>query len=392
MSTFSRGVTAVCAVLALSGAASAQDKKKDVKAESTLAAEFSPVYAVVDRSMSGTGGVSTDYGMATYLVTPSATEPPKTDPAPADSGYVFEVRHDFLKGQQGKIYIPFSVLVDKTKVATPRLALVSRLAPKGATGPEAPAAAPAAATAKENKDKKSKDKKAAEAAPAPPRYLWDDALEMDLPAVGQAATTYRGVGALSVEPGTYDLYIAFRERSAADAAAGGPIKVTVLKKEITVPDLTEFSTSSIILTDKVEVLNEPLSPERQRENPYTLGVLKLLPSVDNRFVKAGELNMFFWIYGVALDAAKKPHVEVEYNFHQKTADGEKFFNKTDPQIMNAETLPPTFDLNAGHQLTGSLAVPLASFPEGQYRLELKIGDKISGKTITRESTFSVVAQ
>jgi hypothetical protein len=51
-----------------------------------------------------------------------------------------------------------------------------------------------------------------------------------------------------------------------------------------------------------------------------------------------------------------------------------------------------FDLAAGHQLTGSLAVPLASFPEGDFRLELKITDKISGKTLTRESTFSVAAQ
>ena len=388
MSTFSRGVMAVGAVLALSGAASAQDKKKDPKAEAALAAEFTPVYAVVDRAMSGQGGVSTQYGVATYTVTKGAEgEAPKTEPAAPETGYAFELRNDVLKGQAGKIYIPFSVIVEKAKITTPRLALVSRIAPKGATGPEAALAqAPPTAT----KDKKAKDKKPEP--PQPPRYLWDDALEMDLPAVGQAATTYRGVGALSVEPGTYDLYVAIRERAAADAADAGPVKVTVLKKEITVPDLSEFSTSSVILTDKVDVLPEPLSPERQRENPYTLGVLKLLPSVDNKFTKTGELNMFFWIYGVALDAAKKPHVEVEYNFHQKTADGEKFFNKTDPQIMNAETLPPTFDLSAGHQLTGSLAVPLSSFPDGQYRLELKISDKISGKTITRESTFSVAAQ
>ncbi len=388
MSTFSRGVVAVGAVLTLTGAAQAQDNKKDPKAEATLAAEFSPVYAVVDRAMSGQGGVSADYGTATYLVTRSETEGSKAEPAPADTGYAFEFRNDFLKGQVGKIYIPYSVIVDKSKITTPRLALVTRISPKGATGPEAPAAPPAPAA--NSKDKKSKDKKAEP--PPPPRYRWDDALEMDLPAVGQAATSYRGVGALSVEPGTYDLYVAFRERPAAGAAEG-PVKVTVLKKEFTVPDLSaEFTTSSVILTDKVDVLNEPLSPERQRENPYTLGVLKLLPSVDNKFVKSGELNMFFWIYGVGLDAAKKPHVEVEYNFHQKTADGEKFFNKTDPQVMNAETLPPAFDLNAGHQLTGSLAVPLASFPEGQYRLELKISDKISGKTITRESTFLVAAQ
>ena len=79
---------------------------------------------------------------------------------------------------------------------------------------------------------------------------------------------------------------------------------------------------------------------------------------------------------------RSPISEVgQYGFHQKTADGEKFFNKTEPQanLMNAETLPPQFDLAVGHQLTGSLAVPLASFPEGDFRLELKVSDKVSGK-------------
>ena len=72
--------------------------------------------------------------------------------------------------------------------------------------------------------------------------------------------------------------------------------------------------------------------------------------------------------------------------------GDKFFNKTDPQLMSAETLPPEFDLAAGHQLPGSLAVPLASFPEGDYHLEVKITDKVSGKSVNRDVTFSVAAQ
>ena len=97
MSTFSRGVMAVGAVLALSGAASAQDQKKDPKAEASIAAEFSPVYAVVDRAMSGQGGVSTEYGAATYLVTKSEADGAKTDPAPADAALPFEFRHGNLE-------------------------------------------------------------------------------------------------------------------------------------------------------------------------------------------------------------------------------------------------------------------------------------------------------
>ena len=113
----------------------------------------------------------------------------------------------------------------------------------------------------------------------------------------------------------------------------------------------------MILAEKVDVLQQEIATDRQSENPYTFGAMKITPSMNGKFVKSQDLNVIFWIYGAGVDAAtKKPNVEVEYNFHQKTADGEKFFNKTEPQVMNAETLPPQFDLAAGHQLPGSLSV------------------------------------
>ena len=34
-------------------------------------------------------------------------------------------------------------------------------------------------------------------------------------------------------------------------------------------------------------------------------------------------------------------------------------------------------------------MPLASFPEGDYRLEIKITDKLANKSLTRDVNFSV---
>jgi hypothetical protein len=95
------------------------------------------------------------------------------------------------------------------------------------------------------------------------------------------------------------------------------------------------------------------------------------------------------IYNAKTDTANKPDVTVEYNFYAKQAGGEKFFNKTNPQALNAQTLPPQFDFAAGHQLQSGQAVPLASFPEGDYRLEIKVVDKLADKTLMREINFSV---
>jgi hypothetical protein len=118
--------------------------------------------------------------------------------------------------------------------------------------------------------------------------------------------------------------------------------------------------------------------------------MEIVPAFDTKFTKKSELSTFMLIYNPKVDSANKPDVSVEYNFYQKPAgQPEKFFNKTAPQNLNAQTLPPNFDFAAGHQLQTGQAVPLASFPEGDYRLEIKVTDKIANKTLTRDVNFTV---
>ena len=119
------------------------------------------------------------------------------------------------------------------------------------------------------------------------------------------------------------------------------------------------------------------------------GTMEIVPALSTKFSKKNELSTFLLIYNAKVDAANKPDVSVEYNFYAKAAGAEKFFNKTNPQNLNAQTLPPQFDFAAGHQLQSGQAVPLASFPEGDYRLEIKVTDKIANKTLTRDVNFSV---
>jgi hypothetical protein len=321
----------------------------------------------------------------------------------AEDSPAIEFRNDVIKGQEGKVYVPFQLLINRDKITAKTLVISTRMAPKGATGPEA---APAAA-APADKSKTAK---------VHSRYRWEDSWVADLPAGPSAAKAYKVTGALSIEPGDYDLYIGIRQRAAAEtaaatktpaqkaqaematapaeAAAGPKARVTVIKKELAVPSFgDELTTSSVIVADKVDVLQTALPPEKQRDNPYTFGQMKIAPSETNKFAKTDDLNIVFWIYGAQIDpASKKPNVTVDYVFSQKLASGEKYFNKTDPQELNATTLPPQFDLAAGHQLPGSLQVPLASFPEGDYHLEIKVADKVSGKSITRDVAFTVAPQ
>ena len=200
---------------------------------------------------------------------------------------------------------------------------------------------------------------------------------------------YKVSRAFAVPGGDYDVYIALHERKSGKNQVA---KATVFKQSLTVPDYWngQLTTSSVILADNVEPRTSPPSTQEQIEKPYLIGNTEITPAADNKFLKSDELSVIFMIYNPALKE-KKPDVTVEYKFYQKAADGtEKYFNKTSPTVLNATTLPPQFDFDLGHQLVAGQSVPLASFPEGDYRLEIEIVDNLAqAKKMTRELLFSV---
>ena len=289
-------------------------------------------------------------------------------PAPTDIPITWEYNH-FVKGSDGSTYIPFNLTIDRSKLANPSAAMYVRVVSK------TPAAAPAAAAGKGDK----KDE-------ARVVYPWDNVHFLEVPASGKVSR------AMAVRPGDYDVFIAVKEATKGKPPKNAPpAKIGVLRKPLTVPDFAkpELTTSSVIIASDIQPVTTPLTVQQQQESPYTFGTMTVVPSVDAKLKKAGELQVLFWVYGAETDAASKPDVTIEYNFYQKTADGEKYFNKTAPQALNATTLPPEFSTAAGHQLPGSLVVPLGSFPMGDYRLEIKITDKKSTKTLTQNASFTV---
>jgi hypothetical protein len=299
----------------------------------------------------------------------------------------------FVKGQNGDTYVPFTIAVDKAQLSKGAALYVRIVSAEQAS---------AFASAMVAMATPPKDGKAAAAAPPRPTFQWDSVHFLDAPD-GQLSR------AVQLKPGQYVAFIAVKEKSPAPAgnqrndrnrnndknappaaAAAGP--VGLLRHEITVPDynVPDLKTSSVIVAQSVEPLKAVLPPEQQEANPYVFGPMRIVPSLDGKFSKSGELSVIFWIYGAKEAASGKPDVVVEYNFHQRLAEGEKYFNKTAPQPLNATTLPPEFSIAAGHQLPGSLVIPLASFPAGDYRLEIKVTDKPSGSMLTQSVNFTVL--
>ncbi|MBI2188861.1 MAG: hypothetical protein HYU37_17315 [Acidobacteria bacterium] len=288
-------------------------------------------------------------------------------PAPADIPVTWVGNH-FVRGAEGATYVPFTVRIDASKLAAPGTAMYVRAVTKGAAAP-----AP-----EQNQNRRGEK-------PQGPMYPWDDVQFFNAPSDGQVSR------AMMLKPGEYDVFIAFKERSPLEQQRNqAPAKTGLLRQSITVPDFTapQLAISTPIIATAVEPLQTALSPEEQRSNPYTFGgALRVVPSGDMKFKTSGEFLMVFWVYGQP--PSGKPDVQIEYNFHQKTADGEKYFNKAQPQVFNASTLPPNFDFAAGHQLMSIFGVPLKSFPAGDYRVEFTILDKRTGNKLTENATFTV---
>jgi len=272
---------------------------------------------------------------------------------------------DLLKAQGNKEYVPFTITLDPSKLSGKRVSLYWRVVSKDAPAPD---------------PKAKKDDKA-------PQYAFENLHTVDLPSAPGPVRLSRS---FVVGPGSYDVYVVAKEPD-PKKKSDPPAKTGMMKQELTVPDLWngELTTSSVIVAERIDPLPAPLTPAQQEERPYALGNMEIVPAPGAKLSKKGELSVFLLIYNAKINEANSPDVTVEYNFYNTQNGTEKFFNKTNPQSLNAQTLPPGFDPAAG--MTNGQTIPLASFPEGDYRLEIKITDKLATKSVTRDVKFSVSA-
>jgi hypothetical protein len=337
-----RGIVALCVALTMTAGTTAllaqkEDNKKEVKRSKAEQVDFDTLTMVVDNSVEGR---------------PAAA---------ADIAVTWDASH-FFRAPDGSTYVPFTVTIDKSKLGAPNAAVYLAAFPKGAAAAAAPA--------------KGKDNKSAGPMPAFEKF--------DFVALGGDGKLSRY---LQVKPGDYDVYLAVKDKGTAEKIDKNYTpRVGLLKKEVTVPDFgaAGLTTSSMLLSSGIQ----PAPAGQTADNdPYIFGQMQIVPSKDGKYKKTDTLSLVYWVYGATGDPGGKPDLTIENSFTTKGADGaEKFFNKTQPQSINASS-PYT----AAQGVPNFLEVPLLSFAPGDYRLEIKITDKPSGKTVTQNVNFTVTA-
>jgi len=344
------GAMLAAVVLAVPADSYAQEKKKEtVKLDKAQQQEVQTVVKIVDDVVAG-------------------------QPAPSD--FPMTVQFHYQKARDKRTFMPLTIAFPADQVTNSSMVYYVRVVGKAAATPAVDAA--------------DKTDGSQEAKKGRPEYPFEDVRFLDLkaPESGQ----HHVMRAISLPAGEFDVYLLMRERTPKDKKAPAA-KGALLKQSVTVPDYWsgELMTSSVLLSNKAEQLTAPPTEADIAANPYIFGMTRVTPSLDNKFSKKDELSIIFVIYNTAAAQGGKPDVKVEYNFYQKAGGADKFFNRTEPQVFNGTTLPPQFDAAAGHQLVGGLSIPLASFPEGEYRLEIKVIDAAAGnKTKTENVALTIV--
>src|SRR5690606_13410629 len=143
------------------------------------------------------------------------------------------------------------------------------------------------------------------------------------------------------------------------------------------------------------------------ERPYVIGRHAITPAADRVFRRSEELLVVFLIYNPFVTREKKFDLEVEYHFfrnggaptgeagkageghHPPAEEGERYFNRTEPQRFNPSTLGPVFDPGGGNPVMAGQGVPLRGFETGEYRLAIRVTDLLAGKSIVRNVRFTV---
>ncbi len=208
---------------------------------------------------------------------------------------------------------------------------------------------------------------------------------------------------VQAEGGAYDLYIAVRDSFDGDAPVERSLDpvtrqitqvtvvppITILQERVTIPDLwtDELQIGSVLLFRDLQPLTEAPTPEDIAESPYLLTGFRVTPRLDADFRQQDELRFMFGIYNAGHDGGM-PDITVSYDFHSRTADGDEFFNRTAPQQLGPQTLPPGFDVRQ-FPLVIPQNIPLGGFPAGAYRLEIKVTDNEEDTELTQDLLFSV---
>ncbi len=182
----------------------------------------------------------------------------------------------------------------------------------------------------------------------------------------------------NLKPGAYRIASAVEDKVIAG-------QMGTLVQDVTVPDFSDkrFEMSSIALLAAFTPLEASVGPDEQPHvaGPYVLGGFRLVPRAIHTLAKSDALSYYYQVYNPVLDPATgRPSLEATYSFFLKEGGAWKPFRKPLVKPLNQVELY-SIDLK-------DLLRPEPILP-AEFKMQVKVADKIGGKTLEREVAFTV---
>src|SRR3989441_453793 len=174
--------------------------------------------------------------------------------------------------------------------------------------------------------------------------------------------------ALPLPPGTYKVDVIVRDITSG--ATG------VRHVGFTVPryDPQKLSTSTLVLAAKLESL-----ADQPAVGQFVIGQAKVIPNVSGIYHRGAPLGIYMQIYNAGVDQTTlRPSVDVEYALIKNGKD------------LGKQTEDWTGMGNSGQRLTLARLVDTRSLPVGDYEIQIRIRDRVTGQQLSPSAKFSIV--
>lgn len=202
---------------------------------------------------------------------------------------------------------------------------------------------------------------------------FEDVIKLDIPPSlftdeNLRTTTYYQK-AIPLRPGLYKLSLALK-----DIYSGN---VGTIEQRLAVPrfDEDQLAHSTLMLADEMERV-----PNRQvGSGQFVIGDTKVRPALEERFERGGKLGIYLQVYNLGVDEkSRRPDATFDYTF----------LRDNQPVLQHQES---TANMErAGTQVTLTKLLSLASFQPGDYKLLIKVTDRVRQQTITPSAEFKIV--
>lgn len=174
--------------------------------------------------------------------------------------------------------------------------------------------------------------------------------------------------AVILAPGKYRLDVLIRDINSG-AQGFRQLAFTVPKR-----DDNKLLTSSIVLAAKLESLGDQAGG-----NQFTIDRNRVVPNISGVFHRGAPVGVYMQVYNAGIDQTTlRPSVDVEYALLK---DGKELRKQAEDWVGMSEV---------GARLTLARLFETSDLAPGQYEVQIRITDHVTGQTLAPSTQFSVI--